>query len=671
MKQTTAGHARVHAPFPPDSRLADFASKAADEYGQVFDDYWQLHEWSVTEPEQFWALVWKYFGVVASVDFDTVLDRHSMPGARWFDGARLNYVDQITRWCDRPGAAVVSIGEDGARAELSWPELKASIASTADSLRRLGVRKGDRVVGYLPNGQEAVIAFLATASLGAIWAGCAPDYGVSAACDRLAQLRPTVLVAVTAYRFAGRVRDRRSEVIEIANRLGVHGVITVPRADVHLDTGSLRGIVHEVWSDVCSRKSARELVTTQVAADHPLWVLFSSGTTGIPKGIVHGHAGIVVTNLAGTGLQVDMGPGDIFFWYTTTNWMLWNSVVSALLSGVTAVTYEGSPFHPSADRLWEIVAGEGVTVFGTSPGHILECEARGIVPRLHHDLSRLDQIMVSGAPAPLSLYRWIADSVAPRLSVVSTSGGTDIAGSFVGGAPALPVTPGEIPGPLLGVAAATYDENGSEVIDTVGELVVTMPTPSMPVRFWDDPEGVRYTDAYFATFPGIWRQGDWATHTNRGSYVVHGRSDSTLNRHGVRIGTADLYQLVEGPDGVAEAVVVGVERANGTYRMAMFVVPHPGRQMDESAVNQLTEKLRREGSPRHVPDEFHVVEALPHTKTGKKLEVPIKRILQGASPTEVLSEGAVDRPDLITFYEALAARWDDEDAELAKRRSNS
>ena len=652
------------APAPiGEGRLGDFAAKAAQRYGLVLDDYWQLHAWSITEPEQFWAEVWEHFGVVTSAPYQSVVDRRTMPGARWFEGARLNYVDQVMRFADRPGAALISIAEDGTRAELSWPQLRTAVASVAAALRSMGVEQGDRVVGYLPNAQESVVAFLATAALGATWAGCAPDYGVSAAADRLQQLEPTVLVAATAYQFDGKVRDRRDEVAALVERLGVRAVVTVPRAGIDVEPGAYGDVRHERWSDVCAPDSDAQLATAQVPADHPLWVLFSSGTTGIPKGIVHGHAGVVAMNMAACGLQVDMGYGDRFFWYTTTNWMLWNSVVSSLLSGVTAVTYEGSPFFPTGDRLWQIVADEGVTVFGTSPGHLLACSSQGVTPREHHEFPHLKQIMLSGAPAPVSVYEWVAQNVSPDLPVVSSSGGTDVVGSFVGGAPALSVVPGDLPGPLLGTAVTTFDGNGEPVRDVVGELVVTLPMPSMPIRFWNDPDGSRYRAAYFDTFPGVWRQGDWATHRSTGSFVVHGRSDSTLNRNGVRIGSADLYQIVEGPGGVAEAMVLGVERPNGTYRMPMFLVPHAGQVIDDDVIAALRQRLRTEGSPRHVPDEFHVVAAIPHTKTGKKLEVPIKRILQGARAEDVLSEGAVDRPELIADYVALAAQWNAHDAE--------
>lgn len=395
----------------------------------------------------------------------------------------------------------------------------------------------------------------------------------------------------------------------------------------------------------------------QVEADHPLWVLFSSGTTGVPKGLVHGHAGVIATHLALLTLHLDLGPGDTFFWYTTTNWMLWNIVVGALLVGATTVTYEGAPVFPDADRLWEIVARERVSVFGTSPGHLQYCAAAGLRPGDRHDLGRLRQIAVTGAPAPARLNAWVADAVGLRIQLGSTSGGTDVVGSFIGSAPSLPVHPGEISGPLLGVAVTSFDQSGHELRDAVGELVVTAPMPSMPLSLWNDPDGSKLHNAYFDSYPGIWRHGDWVTRTGHGTFIVHGRSDSTLNRNGVRFGSADIYQIVEALPEVAEALVLGVERADGSYRMPLFLVPAGAGALDEEAIERVRIRLREDASPRHVPDEIHLVQAIPHTRTGKKLEVPLKRILQGASPEAVVSEGAVDRPELLADYVALAAQW--------------
>lgn len=650
-------------PIPAGTAMSAFAAAVRDRYAVEVSTYPDLHAWSVREPEKFWAQVWDFFDVAASKPFESVLEPRQMPGARWFTGARLNYADQVLRHAsERSGPAIVVVGEGRDRREVSWPELASQVAAFATTLRAAGVEPGDRVVGYLPNADEAIIAFLGAAAVGATWAGCAPDYGATAAADRLEQLEPTVLVGVTAATFGGALRDRRQVLSELARRLDPALVITVSRGGVDVDPGAPPTSARWMpWSAAVRDRPSTELVTEQVGPEHPLWVLFSSGTTGVPKGIVHGHAGVVVTHLATLALHQDLGPDDVFFWYTTTNWMLWNIVVGALLLGATTVTYEGSPTHPDADVLWSIVEQERVTQFGTSPGLLQAAASVGLVPGRDHDLSALEKILATGAPVAPDLYTWVASAVSEDVPLLSTSGGTDVVSSFVGGSPGLPVRPGEISGPLLGVAVEAWDEAGRPVRDQVGELVVTVPMPSMPVKFWNDPTGSRYRDAYFDTYPGVWRHGDWITHTSENTFIVHGRSDSTLNRNGVRIGSADLYQVVESIDQIAEALVLGVEMSDGTYRMPMFLVLRDPAVDRRELIEHLTDRLRREGSPRHVPDEFHFVEAIPHTKTGKKLEVPLKRVLQGARVSEVLSTGAVDRPELIDFYVELARTWSGED----------
>lgn len=642
-----------------DSTMGRFAAHVARRYGVDVSAFGRLHAWSIAEPEQFWGEVWEYFGVVSSKSYDTVLDDRRMPGARWFTGARLNYADQVLRHVGSLNSpAIVVVSEDGHRREVSWPELRDRVGAFAATLRSAGVGPGDRVAGYLTNADEAIIAFLGSAAIGAVWACCAPDYGASAAVDRLEQLTPTVLVGATAYEFGGSVHDRREVLTQLAERLAPRLVVTVSRGGIEVKRVQRQGGPSWItWSEAVATPTDGPLRTEQVSPDHPLWVLFSSGTTGIPKGLIHGHAGVIATHLVLLGLHQDLKSDDTLFWYTTTNWMLWNIVVSALLVGATTVTYEGSPTYPSADRLWQIAEQERATQLGISPGLVKAGATAGLRPGHDHDLSSLTTLMVTGAPVPAWLYEWAAEAISPHVPLTSTSGGTDIVSSFVGGAPSLPVHPGEISGPILGVAVEAYDESGVAVRDSVGELVVTLPLPSMPVGFWHDPTGDRYRREYFESFPGVWRHGDWVTHTARGSFIVHGRSDSTLNRNGVRIGSADLYQVVESVPGIAEALVLGVEQPDGSYRMPMFLVSQPDSIVDDTVVELIRHRLRTECSPRHVPDEFFVVPAIPHTKTGKKLEVPLKRILQGAAAEDVLSIGAVDRPELISYYIDLADQW--------------
>lgn len=641
------------------SLLDDFAAAAERAWGRDLRDYERLHRWSVEQPQEYWASVWEHSGIVTSRPYESVVEGGPMPHHRWFTGARLNYVDQVLRHRDLPGAAVVSIEESGDRAELSWPELERQVRGFAGTLRRLGVQEGDRVVGCLTNGPEAIVAFLGSATVGAIWAGCGPDYGAPTAAARLRQLEPAVLVATTGYDWAGTGHDRRDMITELAGSLGVRALVEVQRGGRALDTGAdgcaLQGIEVVAWADAVAAEPVDEIA--QVAADHPLWVLFSSGTTGVPKGIVHGHAGVVAAHVSMLALCHDIGPDSMLFWYTTTNWMMWNIVVSALLVGATTVTYEGNPVYPGPDRLWRIVADEGITVFGTSPGHLQATRQAGVVPRTDPGVATLGEIAATGAPVPAALNEWVRQAVGEAIPVLSVCGGTDVVSAFLGCSPWLPVYDGELSGPSLGVAAQAWDADGEPVRDVVGELIVTSPGPSMPLFFWNDPGGEKYRSAYFDAFPGAWRQGDWVTHTQRGTFVVHGRSDSTLNRQGVRFGSSDLYDIVESDPAVAEALVLGVEGSDGSYRMPMFLVPAPGAELDDAELDRLRRRLRTEASPRHVPDEMHIVAAIPHTRTGKKLEVPLKRILQGADPGSVVDRGAIDDPSLIDDYIVLASRW--------------
>ncbi len=634
------------------SDLDRFAAFVADRTGRPMPDFWALWRWSTTDLAGFWAAVWEFYDVRASAAYESVVSDVAMPGARWFAGARGNYADQVLRWRDQDGEAVVSIAEDGARRVTTWPQLARDVAGFAHALRAAGVRPGDRVVGYVGNVPEAVVAFLGTAAVGATWAACGLDYAVGAAVDRLGQLAPRVLVAATSTRFNGRDHDRRDAVRDLVAAFGdVETLVLIGDDAVE---GLRPGVTVRPWADAI--REAPDLATEQVSAEHPLWVLFSSGTTGLPKGIVHGHLGVVLEHLVAIGLHSGIGPGSRFLWYTSTNWMMWNYLVGGLLAGATIVLYDGSPTQPSPDRMWELCAAERVTHFGTSPAYLQACIKAGLVPGQAHDLSTLRMIGVTGAPLPASSAEWIMAEVGARVQINSISGGTDVVSAFLGAAPNLPVYAGELSGPFLGTALDAFDPQGQPVRGEVGELVVTAPIPSMPVRFWNDPDGVRYHDAYFDTYPGVWRHGDWITITDRGSAIIHGRSDSTLNRHGIRMGTADLYEAIESLPEVREALVIGCELPGGDYWMPLFVAPADGVAVDDALWARIKDEVRTRVSPRHVPDEVYSVPAVPHTRTGKKLEVPIKRILLGAPLEKVVKPEAVDDPGLLDFYVDLAAR---------------
>jgi len=595
--------------------------------------------------------VWSYFGVRSATLHTEVLSSHELPGAQWFSGATLNYVEHALRG-DASATALIEVDESGKQQASTLGALRTEVAGVAATLRKLGVQPGDRVIGYLPNSRVAVVAFLATASMGAVWSCCAQDYGASAATDRFAQLRPTVLIAADGYTFGGRTADRRDATAELVAGLpSLRAVVHV--SHVGLGEPTSIGVPSLAWADAVATPGV--LAIENVAFDHPLWVLFSSGTTGKPKGIVHGHGGVLLEHLKSLGLQLDLSSKDTVFWYTSTNWMMWNLTVSALLLGSAVVLYDGSPAHPGPERLWQVVQGAGVSVFGTSPGFLLASEKASLRPGEQHNLSALRGIGVRGSALHHSAYEWVRTAVSPDVQLSSTSGGTDVVCAFVGGAPTLPVVAGEISGIALGVAMDAYGPAGESLRNEVGELVVTEPMPSMPVYFWGDPDGTRYHQAYFETYPGVWRHGDWITITDRGSVVVHGRSDSTLNRNGVRLGSADIYEVVEAFPEVAEALVIGAEMPDGQYWMPLFLVMAEESQLDDDLVGRIKEALRRDASPRHVPQEFIEVDAIPHTRTGKKLEVPVKRVLQGADPETALSLGAVDDPTLIEQFVRFGA----------------
>jgi acetoacetyl-CoA synthetase len=633
------------------SALSDFTQQVEREYDLTFSGYHDLWRWSVEHVDKFWAAVWNFYHVNRIPAPDKVLTTRNMPGVSWFPDARLNFVERVFVGRDPAATAVIAATETGDAETLTWRGLQDRVAAIADTLSELGVKPGDRVVGYLPNCTAAVVGFLAATSLGAIWSCCAPDYAAPAAAGRLGQLEPTVLICTDGYRFGGRVYDRRVEAAALAGLLpGLSNVVYVN----HL---SLTPPAFDVpvldWDAALRRSPVPELRPQPVAFDHPLWVLYSSGTTGIPKAIVHGHGGVVLEGLKSLGLHLDLTSQDRLFWYTTTNWMMWNIVVEALLLGASVLLYDGNPTYPADDRLWQLAAEHRVTVFGVSPGYLAACEKAGVRPALDSELAHVRLLAVTGSPVPASTYRWVHHEFDGSLPLMSMSGGTDVVSALATGTPTLPLRSGEIAAPALGVALDAFDADGHPVRGEVGELVITEPMPTMPVRLWNDPDGERYQETYFAVYPGIWRHGDWVTIAEHGGIVFHGRSDATLNRHGVRLGSADIYGIVEALPGVRESLVIGVDQPDGTYWMPLFVVVDG--ELDDATRAVITDRLRRDASPRHVPDEIIAVAAIPHTRTGKKLEVPIKRIFLGADPAYVVSRDAVDDPAALDAFITLAA----------------
>ncbi|MHA6801923.1 acetoacetate--CoA ligase [Salinifilum ghardaiensis] len=638
------------------TRIAAFRSWLRTERGHDVVDYQALWEWSTADLAGFWQAVADFFAVDFHERPREVLGAEVMPAAEWFPGATVNYAEHALRHLDGRGdedVAVLFAREDGHREQITFGELRGRVAAARAALAARGVGRGDRVVALVPNSPDAIVAFLAAASLGAVWSSCSPDFGLRAITDRFAQIEPSVLVAVNGYPYGGRWFDVRDTVQQLCAELPtLRGTLLVD----HLGTGAdLPGT--DSWEQELDRHADAPLEFDAVPFDHPLWVLYSSGTTGLPKGIVHGHGGVLLEHLKAIGLHCDLGPGERFFWFTTTGWMMWNFLVGGLLVGSPLVLYDGHPAYPDAGALWRLAAEWRVSYFGTSAPFIQTCRKQELRPGAELDLSALRTVGSTGAPLTSDGFRWVAEAVGPRVQVASVSGGTDLCTAFLGASPDVPVWLGELSCPMLGAAADAFDEDGKPVRDEVGELVLTRPMPSMPVKFWNDPDGSRMRESYFDTFPGVWRHGDWVTRTSRGTFVIHGRSDSTLNRGGIRMGTAEFYRVVEGFGEVLDSLVIdtsSTQRPDG--ELLCFLVLAEGASLEEMRP-RLTEQLREQLSPRHVPNRYIPVAEVPRTLNGKKLEVPVKKIFAGTQPEKAVSRESLQHPEALDEFIGLRDEW--------------
>jgi acetoacetyl-CoA synthetase len=633
-----------------DARVTRFMSWLEARDQLRFGGYQELWQWSVTRPGEFWAAVWDYFEVLGDRGTGPALAGQVMPDVRWFDGATLNYARNALRtaWTDPGRTAMIFDSERGRAGSLSYAQLAAEVARVARGLRSLGVRRGDRVAALLPNVPEAVVGLLAAASLGAIWSSCSPDFGARSVIDRFAQIEPKVLIACDGYGYGGKEFSRAEMLDEVMTALP--GLPKVVMVNLLGGSGSPG---HELrWEDLGAEGGgdAREPEFEEVPFAHPLWVVYSSGTTGLPKPIMHGHGGIVLEHLKALSFHQDLRPGDVFTWYTTTGWMMWNYLAGGLLAGLTIVLYDGSATYPGTDRLWRLAAEHGVSYLGVGAPYLVACMKAGLCPGQETDLSALRAIGSTGSPLPPEAFGWVYERVKKDVLLGSYSGGTDLCTGFVGPCPLLPVRAGVISGRCLGAAVEAYDEEGKPLTGQVGELVITQPMPSMPVGFWDDPGGVRYRESYFDMYPGVWRHGDWIEVLPDGGCIIYGRSDATLNRGGVRMGTSEFYRAVEAFPEIADSLVVDTGRLGAEGRLILYVVPAPGAELDDNLRNRIRAALRAQLSPRHAPDEIHQVPGIPRTLSGKKLEVPVRKILHGTDPERAADPNALADPDVLRYF---------------------
>ncbi|HEX4010755.1 MAG TPA: acetoacetate--CoA ligase [Solirubrobacteraceae bacterium] len=631
------------------TEIGRFMEWVREHRGRDFRSYDDLWRWSVTNLEGFWGSLWEFYEVKDHGAYETVLASREMPGAVWFPGARINYAEHLVGR-DEDSDRVAILGQTQTRpdVELTFGDLRDQVARVRAGLQRLGVGKGDRVVAYLPNIPETLVAFAATASLGAIWAACAPEFGARSVIDRFAQIEPKVLLAIGGYGFRDRYVDRREEVETIRRRLTtLEHVVSVPYGEAEVPDAIS-------WTELSQMPG--ELAFEPVGFDHPLYVLFSSGTTGLPKAIVHGHGGQLIEHFKNQGIGWDLKPGQRLQWFSTTAWMMWNALVSGLLLRASIVMLDGDPAWPDLAQQWRLAERNRATVLGVSPPYLMACRKAGIDLRNDFDLSSLRTLCTAGSPLPAEGYRWVYEQLGPDILLINGSGGTDVCTGLVSGCVGAPVYEGEISCACLGVDAKAFDADGNQVVGELGELVITSPMPSMPVALWGDDDGERYRSSYFDRYPGVWRQGDWIRFSQRGTCVLTGRSDATLNRGGVRLGTGEFYTVVEEFPQIADALVVHLEDdGGGMGELLLFVVPAPGAILDEDVLQRVNGALRKELSPRHVPDKIVAVTAIPRTLTGKKLEAPVKRILRGEAAEKVASRDSLADPAALDAFVALAA----------------
>lgn len=634
--------------------------KWLQEYKKLsFSDYHSLWKWSVDEMEAFWESIWEYFNIQSTQPYQMVLSSHKMPGAQWFPGATINYTEHIFRNRDHNQAAIIHTSETREKSEVTWGQLYQDTAALQQTLKRLGIQKGDRIVAYIPNIYESIVAFLATASMGAIWSSASPDFGTQSVIDRFKQIEPKVMLTVDGYQYGGKPFDRTKVVQSIQTELPtLEATIVIPYLKTEVDLYPFKNGIN--WEDAVTTEQSLTLAYEPIPFNDPLWILFSSGTTGIPKPIVQSQGGILLEHFKALTFHVDLNENSRFFWFTTTGWMMWNFLVGGLLTGSAIILYDGNPTYPHKQFLWELAEQTKMTVFGTSASFITECMKNGFSPGEHFNLSQLKSMSSTGSPLPPEGFKWCYDHVKQDLWIASVSGGTDVCTAFILGSPTLPVYAGELQCRGLGAKIESYTDTGEPQLDEVGELVLTKPFPSMPIYFWNDDDGSRLKDSYFDMFDGIWRHGDYIKITDRHTCIIYGRSDATINRGGIRIGTSEIYRTIDQVKEVADSLIVDIPNGNGDSSVPLFVLMKEGHPLTEELKQSIRHHIKTECSPRHTPTEIHEVPDIPKTLNGKKLEVPIKRILMGQSLDRVVNKGSLVNPKSLDYF-----------VQFAKKRSES
>jgi acetoacetyl-CoA synthetase len=626
------------------SNMHKFMTAVNQQYNKQITDYTDLWQWSVDNISDFWSQMWDFAGIIASKKADQIIDDYKMPGTKWFKGARLNFAENLLRFRDNQ-TAIVFLGENQVYRKLTCAELYDHVARLSKSLREFGVQAGDRIAGFMPNMPESIIAMLAASSIGATWSSCSPDFGIKGVLDRFGQIKPKVLFSANGYYFKGKKIDSLNRIENILKQIdSVEKVVIVPYTDNKPD---ISNIAHSVlYEDFTSSETGLDIHFEQLPFDHPLYIMYSSGTTGLPKCMVQSAGGILIHQMKEHLLHTDLKREDNIFYFTTCGWMMWNWLACALSVGSTIILYEGNPFHPGPEALWQMAQDEKVSVFGTSAGYITALMNSGLKPRQHFDLSSLRTILSTGSPLSLEGFDFVYQDIKKDLQLASISGGTDINGCFALGNPIMPVYAGELQCRGLGMKVEAFDENGKPVYNQQGELVCSAPSPSMPIYFWDDPDGRKYHLAYFDVYPGVWRHGDYIEINDRGGVIIYGRSDATLNPGGVRIGTAEIYRQVEMLEDIEDSLVVGQNWKNDV-RVVLFVKMATGHSLNEDLENKIRQTIRINASPRHVPAKIIEVPDIPYTLNMKKVELAVKKTIQGES---VLNKDALKNPDVLDFY---------------------